>query len=176
MGEWFLDGVIFMAAGALRTDADRTGLVRGAQPRAAHGCGIEEIPAAEAYRRLSANPAAVLIDVRTPAEWSFVGVPDLGALGKSVLFVSWQTWPDMAVNEEFSAALAARVGAPGGEAELIFLCRSGARSRAAAAEMAAAGYGLCCNVFDGFEGDRDAHGHRGRVSGWKAAGLPWVQT
>ena len=28
----------------------------------------------------------------------------------------------------------------------------------------------------GFEGDKDGTGHRGTLGGWKAAGLPWVQS
>ena len=38
-----------------------------------------------------------------------------------------------------------------------------------------AGYPQAYNVLEGFEGDRDADGHRKTVGGWCAAGLPWVQ-
>ena len=59
---------------------------------------------------------------------------------------------------------------------MLFICRSGARSAAAASAMTQAGYTSCWNVAQGFEGDRDAVGHRASVGGWKAAGLPWVQS
>jgi rhodanese-related sulfurtransferase len=58
---------------------------------------------------------------------------------------------------------------------VLLLCRSGARSRAAAIALTAAGYGPCYNVSEGFEGDRDGAAHRGSVGGWKVAGLPWAQ-
>jgi len=59
---------------------------------------------------------------------------------------------------------------------LLFLCRSGVRSRAAAIAMTAAGYSRAYNIAQGFEGDPDAERHRGNKNGWKASGLPWKQT
>ena len=59
---------------------------------------------------------------------------------------------------------------------VLFLCRSGGRSAAAASVATAAGFGPAYNVAEGFEGDPDAHGHRGTVNGWKVAGLAWRQT
>ncbi len=61
------------------------------------------------------------------------------------------------------------------DARLLFLCRSGVRSKAAAAAMTRAGYSNCFNVSEGFEGDRDSEKHRSQVGGWKKAGLPWAQ-
>jgi rhodanese-related sulfurtransferase len=61
------------------------------------------------------------------------------------------------------------------EAPILFICRSGGRSRAAAAALTAAGYRRCYNVAEGFEGNPDPERHRGKTGGWKAAGLPWVQ-
>jgi rhodanese-related sulfurtransferase len=58
---------------------------------------------------------------------------------------------------------------------MLFLCRSGARSRAAAMALTAAGYTSCYNIAEGFEGNPDAERHRGTTGGWKAAGLPWAQ-
>lgn len=131
-----------------------------------------------AWSMLSAEPAAVLIDVRSTAEWSFVGVPDLSSLGKETALVEWQSFPSMAQNPSFlstvKSVLAQRVG--GVDAPVLFLCRSGARSRSAALALTAAGYTACYNVAGGFEGDLDRERHRGHVSGWKAAGLPWVQS
>lgn len=130
-----------------------------------------------AFERLRADPGAQLIDVRTMAEWTYVGVPDIGTLGKRALFVEWQQFPAGTVNPEFVAqadAALARAGAPAGGA-LLMLCRSGGRSAAAAMALTAAGYGPAYNILGGFEGDLDEHRQRGRRNGWKAAGLPWQQ-
>lgn len=133
-----------------------------------------DVDAAAAFEALRKSPAAQLVDVRSDAEWSFVGVPDLAPLGKEPLLVSWQTFPGMRPNEDFVHAVTARV--PATDTPLYFLCRSGARSRAAAIAMTAAGYGQAFNVAGGFEGDLDDARHRGRKGGWKAAGLPWKQS
>lgn len=127
----------------------------------------------DAWRLLEQQPDAQLIDVRTDAEFAYVGNPDLSALGKAPLRISWKVFPDMAANPDFVAEAAA--GLPATGAPLLFLCRSGVRSAAAAAAMTAAGFGPCYNVAGGFEGDKDATGHRGTVNGWKVAGLPWTQ-
>lgn len=127
----------------------------------------------QAYEAIERDPGAALIDVRTRAEWSFVGVPDLRAAGRQPALVEWQSYPSMALSPDF-AGDAVRAGIGKGR-PLYFLCRSGARSRAAAIAMTAAGFGPCYNVAGGFEGGRDGEGHRGTVEGWKAAGLPWRQ-
>lgn len=129
-----------------------------------------DILPAEAAERLKANPQAVLIDVRTQPEWAFVGVPAVDRL----LRVSWQVYPAMDVNPAFAQAVE-KAGVPK-DAEILCICRSGARSAAAASALMAAGFTNCWNVAEGFEGDRDPEGHRGTVGGWKAAGLPWVQS
>ncbi|MGZ4599124.1 MAG: rhodanese-like domain-containing protein [Oryzihumus sp.] len=131
-----------------------------------------DVPPQEAYAALESDPAAVLVDVRTSAEWSYVGLPDLTGLGKRVLPVEWQRFPDGSVNERFLDQLrdaGVTEGAP-----IYFLCRSGVRSAAAAEAATRAGLGPAYNVADGFEGPLDGHGHRS-VSGWKVAGLPWRQ-
>lgn len=128
---------------------------------------------AEAWALLENDPKAVLIDVRTAPEWGFVGVPRLDGLGKETLCISWQAYPTMARNEGFVAEVAAK--GVGKDQPVLLLCRSGARSRAAAIALTAAGFGPCYNVAEGFEGDRDSDLHRGRVGGWKVAGLPWAQ-
>ena len=127
------------------------------------------LPAA-AMARLDANPKAVLIDVRTQPEWAFVGVPAVDRL----LRVSWQVYPAMDVNARFVETV--EQAGVSKEDEILCICRSGARSAAAASALTAAGFSNCFNVAEGFEGDRDTEGHRGSLSGWKAAGLPWVQS
>jgi rhodanese-related sulfurtransferase len=138
---------------------------------------IEDVPAQEVWARLEQDAESVLIDVRTRAEWAFVGIPDLEAIGKRVLTVEWQTSPEGRIDSAFPERLRTVLDAAGADkdTELFFICRSGGRSRMAAEAMANAGYRRCRNVADGFEGPLDANRHRGRVAGWKAAGLAWVQ-
>ena len=131
-----------------------------------------DVTPAEAWEALSDDPAAVLVDVRTTAEWSYVGLPDLRPLGKDVVLVEWQTYPTGALNEDFVAELSA--AGIDEQAPVYFLCRSGVRSVAAAEAATAAGWARSHNVIEGFEGPHDAEHHRA-VSGWKVAGLPWVQ-
>ncbi len=132
-----------------------------------------DISVDEAWRRLGDETSAVLVDVRTAAEWNFVGAPDLSGIGKQIIRVSWQTLPKMEQNPAFVEEV--RAQASDSDASLLFLCRSGARSKAAAIAMTAAGYSQCFNVAGGFEGDLDGDLHRGVTGGWKAAGLPWSQ-
>ena len=124
----------------------------------------------EAYDQLNADPAAILIDVRTQPEWAFVGVPAI----ERVATISWQKFPSMQVNEEFVSAVQEMGLAK--DANIFLICRSGARSAAAAMALADAGYTNCFNVSEGFEGDLDPARHRGQHNGWKARGLPWVQS
>jgi rhodanese-related sulfurtransferase len=124
----------------------------------------------EAYQRLRDNPNAWLIDVRTVPEWQFVGLPAVERLVR----ISWQDYPAMQVNGDFVRQVE-EAGVPKA-ADVFFICRSGARSAAAAAALTQAGFANCYNVAEGFEGDKDEHGRRGSVGGWKAAGLPWVQS
>jgi rhodanese-related sulfurtransferase len=132
----------------------------------------------DAYSLLKGDATAALIDVRTRAEWTYVGVPDLSALGKAVFFLEWQSFPSMQVDRGFDVRLSAVLETCGVErgTPLVFICRSGARSRHAAITMTGAGWRPCFNVSDGFEGPADPWGHRGVIAGWKAAGLPWAQT
>jgi rhodanese-related sulfurtransferase len=137
-----------------------------------------DLLAVDAYALLEGDASAVLIDVRTSAEWAYVGTPDIHALGKAPLFLEWQSYPSMAVDADFAARLDALLHAEGVErgAPLVFLCRSGARSRNAAIAMTNAGWGPCFNISDGFEGPLDGSRRRGGAGGWKAGGLPWTQT
>lgn len=127
----------------------------------------------EAWDLLSSKPTAQLVDVRTKPEWAFVGIPDLSAIGKQAMLLSWQTFPLMNVNPDFGDQIKKAV--PSTDTPLLFICRSGARSRSAAEAVTALGYSECYNVSEGFEGGPDQERHRGRTGGWKAAGLPWVQ-
>jgi rhodanese-related sulfurtransferase len=119
---------------------------------------------AEAYALMQAG--AKLVDVRTVPELVYVGRVPGGVL------VEWATYPNNARNPEFLDQLAQ---AAGPEDTLMFLCRSGHRSHAAAAVATQAGYKDSYNILEGFEGDRDGAQHRGTLNGWRKAGLPWVQ-
>jgi rhodanese-related sulfurtransferase len=133
-----------------------------------------DITPEHAWELLRDNPDAVLVDVRTDAEWKYVGVPDTSALGKQPVLIEWVSYPHGARNDNFVDQLK-EAGITGGEdAPVIFLCRSGQRSIGAAEAATAAGIGPSYNVLDGFEGALDADGHRGAV-GWRALGLPWRQ-
>ena len=124
----------------------------------------------ETYERLQADPQAVLIDVRTQPEWAFVGLPAIERL----IRLSWQEFPSMQVNPDFVSRVE-EANLPK-ETQIFCICRSGQRSAAAASALTAAGYENCYNVAEGFEGDKDADGHRGSIGGWKHAGLPWMQS
>jgi rhodanese-related sulfurtransferase len=137
-----------------------------------------DILSVDAYALLKGDTTSVLIDVRTSAEWAYIGTPDTRELGKDPLFLEWQSYPSMTVNVDFTVRLGELLQSNGVErgAPLLFLCRSGARSRQAAIAMTSAGWSPCFNVSDGFEGALDESRRRGVVSGWKAGGLPWSQT
>jgi sulfur dioxygenase len=140
----------------------------------ADGVAPDEIRAALGYAGDVSAPLAytwwqeghaVLVDVRTDAEREWVGfVP--GAIA-----IAWKQWPGMATNAAFDAEIQAAV--PAGK-KVVLLCRSGVRSIAAAkraTELGLAAY----NILEGFEGDPDAHAHRGALGGWRLRGLPWRQ-
>jgi rhodanese-related sulfurtransferase len=130
-----------------------------------------DVTPTEAYAAVTASEDAVLVDVRTRAEWAYVGVPQLDSQRRP-LFVEWQRYPDGSVNDAFVDEL--RAAGVGEGTSIFFVCRSGVRSIAAAEAATAAGLGPAYNVLEGFEGPHDAAGHR-TVAGWKVAGLPWKQ-
>lgn len=132
-----------------------------------------EISVLDAWKRLEEEPDAVLLDVRTLAEWQFVGLPDLSATGRQAVTIEWQQFPSGQPNPNFLAQVEAAGITPG--KTVLCLCRSGARSLSAARLLTQAGYGPAYNITEGFEGNKDAQGHRGTLEGWKAAGLPWQQ-
>jgi len=125
----------------------------------------------EAWEVLEREDDAVLVDVRTQAEWALVGVPDTSALGKQPLFVEWSSLGRGPDPVAFVAAIREHID-PG--TPVVLLCRSGQRSASAAEALTAAGLGPAYNVIDGFEGPVDENGHRG-AAGWRADGLPWRQ-
>ena len=134
---------------------------------------VENVPPVRVWEALQRDPKAQLVDVRTDAEWNFVGLPDLSSAGKQVVPIQWQVYPTMARNTAFIDQLQEAGFTP--DHHIYFICRSGQRSLHAAQAAQQAGFPHAYNVADGFEGAVDAHGHRGVASGWKAEGLPWRQ-
>jgi sulfur dioxygenase len=133
------------------------------QPRPAEGYAGDVTP--ELAYTWWQSGEAVLVDIRSDAEREWVGfVP--GAVS-----LAWKQWPGMKMNEHFDAGLQAAVP-PGKKA--VLLCRSGVRSIAAAKRATELGI-EAYNVLEGFEGNADGNGHRGRLGGWQVRGLPWRQ-
>lgn len=121
----------------------------------------------EAHELLQHAPSARLVDVRTRPELDFVGrIP-------GSVEIEWQAYPGGVPNPDFLAQLRAQVDP---ESLVMFICRSGVRSHAAATAAAGVGYNQCYNVLQGFQGDKDGQGHRDSVGGWRLAGLPWYQS
>ena len=123
----------------------------------------------QAYDLVQADKKVKLIDVRTNAERAWVGQVALPPDQHGA--VEWSTWPGGAPNPQFIEQLAS-VAAK--DEVLLFLCRSGVRSRHAAKAATAAGFANSFDILEGFEGDKDADGHRKQTSGWCKAGLPWL--
>lgn len=133
-----------------------------------------DITPTEAWQALADNPNAVFLDVRTPEEWTYVGLPNLEDLQREVCLVPWVFFPRMDMNpefiEQFKASAQAETDTP-----ILILCRSGVRSIAAAMALTDAGFTDCYNILYGFEGDPDTNNQRGKISGWKVDGLAWCQ-
>jgi rhodanese-related sulfurtransferase len=126
-----------------------------------------EVTPEEAWTLLQHAPGTILVDVRTHAEWNWVGrVPH-------AVEIEWMHWPERDLNPNFLKQLEAQVDK---EALVVFLCRSAARSHSAAMLATEHGYTQCYNILEGFEGDKDADQQRGNIGGWRKAGLPWSQS
>lgn len=142
--------------------------------------GVSEAAPQAVWDTLEQDKNAVLIDVRTKAEWAFVGKPDLSSLGQEMLCIEWAEYPGMSKNPNFVTSVIEGLGGCD-PTSVFFLCRSGVRSlsaaKAVAQMMAEHGFSFeCVNVLEGFEGDMDAEKKRGGLNGWKARGLPWGQS
>ncbi len=133
-----------------------------------------EVNPTEADARRHENTQAVIIDVRSRVEFEFVGHP------VDAIHIAWKEFPNWEENPKFCLEVEEALGehSPGGglDQPLLMLCRSGARSLAAGKKLAAHGYTNVTNIAEGFEEDKDAHGHRNNVNGWRFRGLPWEQS
>ena len=132
-----------------------------------------DISCKDAFAILQEDPNAILIDVRTTAEWNYVGHPDLNTIGHEAELIEWIGFPGGQLNPDFINQVTG-LGVKA-DAQVLLLCRSGQRSAFAAAALTAAGYQHCYNISEGFEGPKDQSGHRNTVAGWRFDGLPWGQ-
>jgi rhodanese-related sulfurtransferase len=123
----------------------------------------------EAFALLQSDPRVKLVDVRTNAERDWIGRPALPETQHGA--VQWSLYPGGAPNPDFATQLQHTADK---EDVLLFLCRSGVRSRHAARVATELGYTQAFDILEGFEGDRDSEGHRKTVGGWCKAGLPWM--
>lgn len=137
-----------------------------------------DVSVKEAWDSLARSATATLVDVRTQAEWAYVGVPVLSSIGKAAVLVEWDEFPTGALVPDFIGRLKSELDKLGIDkaAPLYFICRSGNRSRHAAVAATAAGYSQAFNVAHGFEGRLGPERHRGSKESWKGEGLPWVQS
>ena len=124
---------------------------------------------AETLALLELDPSARLVDVRTRAELDWVGRPQIPS--DQYVHIEWSRYPGAVPNVAFVDQLR-EIAEPG--TTLVFLCRSAARSKHAAKAATAAGFSKAYDVLEGFEGDKDADGHRKSVAGWCFRGLPWI--
>ncbi len=129
---------------------------------------IENLSPQQAWDLMQENESAVLVDVRTQVEYSYVGHP-VGAV-----HIPWKELPNWELNPNFVSEV--RKAVPSDEAPVLLLCRSGQRSLAAASLLEQAGYRHLVNIVDGFEGPLDKNNHRGNIGGWRFANLPWQQS
>ena len=124
-----------------------------------------------AFSALETHPDAVLIDCRTQAEWTHIGVPVLADGGAKTVFIEWVNAAGLP-NPEFLQAVR-DVAEP--QTAVFVICRSGVRSAAACQFLAAAGFTQLVNIAEGFEGDPGPSGQRACINGWQFHGLPWTQ-
>jgi len=129
---------------------------------------IENLDPNQSWALLQENSAAVMVDVRTAIEHSFVGHPP------QAIHVAWKEFPGMVANDSFVAQVERSVKDK--NVPVLLLCRSGVRSVAAAKALEEVGFTQLINIVEGFEGALDADKHRGNIDGWRFHGLPWVQS
>ncbi len=129
---------------------------------------IENLTPKQSWDFMQNNPDAVMIDVRTQMEHTFIGHP------LTAVHIAWKELPDWQLNVNFLTQVQAHVNDI--KTPILLLCRSGQRSLAAAQLLESAGYQQLINILEGFEGDLDIHKHRGTSSGWRYNQLPWEQS
>ena len=143
---------------------------------------IDEEDPEEAYGNLVRCKKSFLVDVRSQAEWSFVGIPYSLEMKNDTIFCEWASFPEMIKNPNFVEECVRKVNLEKTKI-LYFLCRSGARSLQAASEVKNLIHHsykkfsdiTCINIRYGFEGDLSKDFKRATLNGWKYSNLPWKQ-
>jgi len=126
-----------------------------------------------AVERLQNNPQALFVDVRSKAEYKYVGYPE------NSILIPWIDDPDWEPNPEaFSDAVMQELDGRENlsDTEIILICRSGFRSNEALKCLENNGFTQVSHVASGFEGDLDENDHRGNLNGWRHDGMPWSQS
>lgn len=141
---------------------------------------VTQISAADAFDLLQKEQDSVLVDVRTFEEFNFVGTADPIDFGGRMILAPWKLTMAMKENPTFASSfeemLKKLFGSKIKEAKILFICRSGGRSNAAASFASSLDYLNCFNILGGFEGELDPSKQRGKINGWKAEKLPWKQS
>ena len=126
-----------------------------------------------AVERLQSNSQALFVDVRSKAEYKYVGYPE------NSILIPWIDDPDWQPNPEAFSDLVMQE-LDGREnllnTEIILICRSGFRSNEALKCLENKGFTQVSHVASGFEGDLDENEHRGNLNGWRHDGMPWSQS
>ena len=126
-----------------------------------------------AVERLQNNPQALFVDVRSKAEFKYVGYPE------NSILIPWIDDPDWQPNPEaFSDSVMQELDGRENllNTEIILICRSGFRSNEALKCLENKGFTQVSHVASGFEGDLDENDHRGNLNGWRHDGMPWSQS
>jgi rhodanese-related sulfurtransferase len=123
----------------------------------------------QAYALLQADTAIKLVDVRTRAERDWVGQVKIDSA--QLHAIEWNLYPQSTQNPAFLDELDKIANK---DQVILFMCRSGVRSRYAAKAATERGYTNCFDLLQGFEGNKDAEGHRKTIEGWCFAQLPWI--
>lgn len=129
---------------------------------------IENLTPTQCFSLMQENSHAVMIDVRTKMEHTFIGRPVC-----NIVHIAWKEFPDWQVNPDFVAQVNQVVADK--NTPILLLCRSGVRSLEAANCLEKSGFTQLINILEGFEGNLDADKHRGTTGGWRFCGLPWEQ-
>ena len=132
-----------------------------------------DITPVETWETLKNDERSILIDVRSAAEWAYVGITDLETIHKEAAKIEWKIFPNMAINPVFINQVKVICDSP--DIKIFSLCRSGQRSIETSRILTEVGFKKCYNVLEGFEGNMDNNKHRGYSGGWKFHGLPWKQ-
>jgi rhodanese-related sulfurtransferase len=126
-----------------------------------------------AIERLQNNPQALFVDVRSKAEFKYVGYPENSILIPWIDDPNWQPNPEV-FSDSVMQELDGRENLL--NTEIILICRSGFRSNEALKCLENKGFTQVSHVASGFEGDLDENDHRGNLNGWRHDGMPWSQS